>query len=213
MGGRGASSGGSGWTGGNSTLNPADIVSTTSLISEREGHTQEVDETLQTFKDIADEYGYIIDDIQLAVLKGDGASTMAYYDGSNIAINASYFDKVKMEKAYAQCVADGFHPPQGTKTALQAVASHELGHALTDAVGARMGTIKGDTASAILKEAKKQGKFSGTVADMAGRISGYAQFNPRECIAEAFSDVYCNGGKARKESQAIVSVMNKYLKS
>lgn len=213
MGGRGASSGGSGWTGGSSTLNPADIVSTTSLVSAREGYQQEVDETLKAFKDIADEYGYIIDDIQLATLKGEGASTLAYYDGSNIAINTSYFDKAKMESAYKRCVDDGFHPSQGNKTALQAVASHELGHALTDAVGAKMGAIKGDTANAILKEAKKQGKFKGTTADMAGKISGYAQFNPRECIAEAFSDVYCNGSKAHKESQAIVNVMNKYLKS
>ena len=212
MGGRGASSGGSGWAGGNSTLNPADIVSTTSLVSAREGKRQEVDETLQTFKDIADQYGYIIDDIQIATLKGDGASTMAYYDGSNIAVNASYFNKAKMESAYKQCVDDGFHPSQGNKTALQAVASHELGHALTDAVGAKMGAIKGDTANAILKEAKKSGKFKGTVADMAGKISGYAKFNPRECIAEAFSDVYCNGSKAHKESQAIVNVINKYLK-
>lgn len=213
MGGRGASSGGSGWTGGNSNLNPEDIVSTTSLVSAREGKQEEVDETLQAFKDVADEYGYIIDDIQIATLKGEGASTMAYYDGSNIAVNKTYFNKAKMESAYADCVTGGFHPSQGNKTALQAVASHELGHALTDAVGAKMGVIKGDTANAILKEAKKQGKFKGTVADMAGKISGYAKFNPRECIAEAFADVYCNGKKATKESQSIVNVMNKYLKS
>ena len=213
MGGRGASSGGSGWTGGNSTLNPADIVSTTSLVSAREGQQQEVDETLQAFRDVANEYGYIINDIEIATLKGDGASKLAYYDGSNIAINKSYFDKAKMESVYADCVKNGFHPSQGNKTALQAVASHELGHALTDAVGSKMGAIKGDTANAILKEAKKQGKFTGTVADMAGKISGYAKYNPRECIAEAFADVYCNGTKARKESQSIVNVMNKYLKS
>jgi hypothetical protein len=212
MGGRGASSGGSGWTGGNSNLNPADIVSTTSLVSAREGNQQEVDEVLQTFKDINDEYGYIINDIEIATLKGEGATTMAYYDGANIAVNKSYFDKAKMESAYQDCFESGFHPSKGNKTALQAVASHELGHALTDAVSAKMGAIKGDTANAILKEAKSQGKFKGTVADMAGKISGYAKFNPRECIAEAFSDVYCNGKKATKESQAIVNVMNKYLK-
>ena len=204
--------GGSGWTGGNSTLNPADIVETTSLVSAREGQQQEVDEVLQTFRDIKDEYGYIINDIEIATLKGEGASTLAYYDGSNIAVNKTYFDKAKMEGAYARSVEQGFHPPKGNKTALQAVASHELGHALTDAVGAKMGAIKGDVANAILKEAKKQGKFKGTVADMAGKISGYAKFNPRECIAEAFADVYCNGSKAHKESQSIVSVMNKYLK-
>ena len=205
--------GGSGWTGGNSTLSPSDIVSTTSLISAREGQQQEVDEVLQTFKDVADEYGYIINDIELATLKGEGANTMAYYDGSNIAVNQAYFNKAVMESAYARCVQEGFHPSQGNKTALQAVASHELGHALTDAVGSKMGAIKGDTANAILKEAQKQGKFKGTLADMAGKISGYAKYNPRECIAEAFADVYCNGSKAHKESQSIVNVMNKYLKN
>ena len=212
MGGRGASSGGSGFTGGNSTLNPADIVSTSSLISERGVKRQEVDEVLQTFKDVKDEYGYIINDIQLATLKGGGMDTLAYYDGSNIAINQSFFDKAIMERAYARSVQEGFHPSQGNRTALQAVASHELGHALTDAVGSKMGVIKGDTATAILKEAKGQTKFKGSLGDMAGKISGYAKYNPRETIAEAFADVYCNGNKSTRESQAIVNVMNKYLK-
>ena len=204
--------GGDGFTGGNSTLNPADIVSTTSLVSAREGNQQEVDEVLQTFRDVAEEYGYIIDDIKLATLQGEGATTMAYYDGSNIAVNQSYFNKARMESAYARCVEEGFHPSQGNKTALQAVASHELGHALTDAVGKKMTGVKGDTATAILKEAKSQIKFKGNLGEMAGKISGYAKFNARETIAEAFSDVYCNGKKARSESRAIVDVVNKYLK-
>lgn len=206
-------SGGKGsWTGGG-TLSPSDIVSTTSLVSAREGKQTEVDETLQAFRDVAEEYGYIIDDIQLATLKGKGVTTMAYYDGSNIAVNKSYFDKARMESAYTGCVEIGFHPSQGNKTALQAVASHELGHALTDAVGSKMTGIKGDTATAILKEAKKQGKLKGNLAYIASKISGYAKASPDECIAEAFADVYCNGTKAHKESQSIVSVMNKYLKN
>lgn len=214
MGGRGASSGGNGgFTGGNSSLNPADIVSTTSLVSAREGKQQEVDETLAVFRDVADEYGYVVDDIQIATLKGKGASTMAYYDGQNIAVNKTYFDKAKMESAYEKCVEQGFHPSKGNKTALQAVASHELGHALTDAVESKMSSVKGDRAIAILNEAKSQGKFKGSLGDMAGRISGYAKYNPREAIAEAFSDVYCNGKSATKESIAIVNVMNKYLKN
>lgn len=213
FGGRGASSSGGGWTRGGAGLNPNNIVSTTSLMSKRGTQQEEVDETMQVFKDINDEYGYVIEDIQLATLKGaDGATTMAYYDGSNIAINKTYFDKAKMESSYQACVESGFHPSQGNKTALQAVTSHELGHALTDAVGAKMKGVKGDPANAILKEAKKAGGFKGTLAGMAGKISGYAKYNPREAIAEAFADVYCNGKKATKESQAIVNVMNKYLK-
>ena len=97
---------------------------------------------------------------------------------------------------------------------MQAVASHEIGHALTDKVIAKMGSRLGkqDGAEAILKEAQKQAGHKGKLADMAGKISGYAKTNPREAIAEAFADVYCNGKKAHKESQAIVNVMNKYLK-
>ena len=213
MGGRGASSGGEGWTGsgGGSAI---DILDTTSLISAREGKQLEVDETLQTFKDMHDEYGYAVDDLQIATLSAKDDSVMAYYDGSNIAFNDTYFTKGVMEIAYARTVKDGYHPSQGNKTALQAVASHEIGHALTDRAIAKMGSKLGkqDGAEAILKEAQKSIGHKGKLASMASKISGYAKESARECIAEAFADVYCNGKKATKESQAIVNTMNKYLK-
>lgn len=214
FGGRGASSGGEGWTGGSGggSVNVTDVAS---LISAREGQQTEVDETLQTFKDMHEEYGYAVDDLQLVALTGSGSRTLAYYDGENIAFNQSYFDKAKMEKVYARCVDLGFHPSQGNKTALQAVASHEIGHALTDKAIAKMGGKFGkqDGAEAILKEAQKKVGHTGKLADMASKISGYAKTKPREAIAEAVADVYCNGKRATKESQAIVSVMNNYLKS
>lgn len=214
MGGRGSSSGGEGWlnSGGGTSVNPIDI---TSLVSAREGQRTEVDETLQTFKDMNDEYGYVVDDLQLATLTGADNVALAYYDGSNIAFNQAYFDKAKMESVYADTVKAGYHPSQGNKTALQAVASHEIGHALTDKVIAKMGSKLGkqDGAEAILKEAQKQVGRRGKLAKMASQISGYAKESARECIAEAFADVYCNGGKAKKESISIVNVMDKYLKS
>ena len=216
FGGRGASSGGEGWSGGGGgSVNVTDV---TSLVSAREGQRTEVDETLQTFKDINDEYGYVVDDLQLVELTGKGSRTLAYYDGSNIAFNESYFDKAKMEKVYSRCVDVGFHPSQGNKTALQAVASHEIGHALTDKAIAKMGGKfsgkfgKIDGAEAILKEAQKKVGHTGKLADMASKISGYAKVSARECIAEAFADVYCNGKKAKSESKSIVDTMNKYLK-
>jgi len=43
-------------------------------------------------------------------------------------------------------------------------------------------------------------------------VSGYAEENNAECVAEAFADVFCNGKKAKAESRAIVSVLEKYLK-
>lgn len=203
---------GGGFTGRNSTVNPANIVNPTSLISEREGKQIEVDEVLQTSKDILEDFGYVSDDMEIASFKGKDAGTLACFGGDQLIVNRAYFDKARMESAYADCVKEGFHPSQGNKTALQAVVAHELGHGLTDVVGAKMGA-KGDSATAILNEAKKSIGYKGAIGNMASKISGYAQYNPREAIAEAFSDVYCNGTKARRESQAIVNVMKKYTKS
>ena len=213
MGGRGASSGGRG--GGGGGLNPSDIVSTTDLVVQRGKKQVEVDETLEVFRDIQEEYGYTINAIELATLKGRGANVLGYYDGSNIALNQSYFDKAKMESSYKACVEAGFHPSNGNKSGLQAVVSHELGHALTDSVADKMG-IKGinkthEAATRIVNEARKQTGHRGVV-QMASKISGYAKYSNAEAIAEAFSDVYCNGKSAKRESQAIVNVMNGYLK-
>lgn len=210
FGGRGSSS--SGGFGGGGGLNPADIVSTNSFVSER--HNYDIsDDVLGTFKDVNDEYGYVINDIHIATLKGSGMNAIAYYDGANIGWNESFASSKVLNKSYADCVKSGFHPSNGKKTPAQAVASHELGHALTDAVGKKMGgglTID-QSASRILKEAKKK-TGDKTMYDVAKKISGYATHSKAEAIAEAFSDVYCNGSKAKKQSKAIVEVMDSYLK-
>ena len=211
MGGRGASSGRQGGGGG---LDPNDIISTRSLVSERENNAELVDEVLGVFRNVSDEYGYTVGDIEVAKLKPK-ANAIAYYDGANIAVNERFFNKAGLEKAYKDCVDSGFHPKKGKKTAMEAVISHEVGHALTDSVADKMG-IKGlnktdAAATRIVKEARKQTKHRGVV-QMASKISGYATYSNAEAIAEAFSDVYCNGGKARSESKAIVNVMNSYLK-
>lgn len=211
FGGRGASSGG----GGNNTGGNIEIVNTKSLISEREGQQALVDETLSVFNDVYDEYGAQVTDIQLAEL-GKGSNTMAYYDADgNIAINEKYFNSKKMEQAYADCVASGFHPSNGNKTGLQAVVAHELGHKLTHDIGAKIGA-KGwgglDTAAdKIVGEAMKASGHKG-IKSFRSAISGYAKKSNAEAIAEGFADVFCNGNKAKKESKAIVSVIDKYLK-
>lgn len=214
FGGRGARSGESGRGGGGEGLNAGDIVNTKSFMSERGNY--DADNVLQAFKDVSDEYGYIVDDIEIAELKGKGQSVLAYYDGSNIAFNQSYLKGETMTKAYDACVDSGFHPSRGNKTALQAVAAHELGHGLTDAVASKMGFTGArkidQAATAIVSEARKSTKHRGVV-QMASKISKYATYSNAEAVAEAFSDVYCNGKKARKESSAIVSVVNKYLKT
>ena len=208
FGGRGASSvsryGGGG---------AGNAISTTSLVSERETRQAIVDETLTVFRDFEDEFGTQVTDIELAKMDAAGRSTLAYYDqAGNIAFNEAYFDSAKMSKAYADCVSSGFHPSNGNKTALQAVAAHELGHRVTAEVGAKMGIhdING-AATAIVKEARKSTKHRGVV-QMASKISRYATHSNAETVAEAISDVYCNGGKARAESRAIVAVIKKYNK-
>lgn len=189
-------------------------ISTTSLISEREHKQQEVDEALGVFRDIQQRYGVIVDDIQVAVMDKKGATTMAYWDGDNIAVNQKYFDSKAITTAYDNCVKAGFHPGRGNKTAMEATIAHELGHALTAEISRKMGYGNGlDKASKnVCEEArKKQGKHRGVIM-MSEKISGYARESNAECVAEAFCDVYCNGSKAKSESQAIVNVMNKYLK-
>ncbi|MDD7470018.1 MAG: hypothetical protein PUK72_02795 [Oscillospiraceae bacterium] len=208
MGGRGASS--SGRYGGGGELSSADILSTNSFVSER--HNYDIsNDVLDVFKNVNEEYGYVIGDILVAKIKSKNKA-MAYYDGTNIGFNEAYASTKVLNKAYADCVKSGFHPSNGNKSPAEAVASHELGHALTDAVGKKMGGLDIDRASdRIVKEAKKQTGHRGVV-QMAKKISRYAAHSNAEAIAEAFSDVYCNGKKAHKESQAIVNVINSYLK-
>lgn len=208
FGGRGASSGGGG---GATGIKESDILETTSLVSQRETQRELVDDTLAVFQDFYDEYGTQLEDIELATLK-PGANALAYYSHDGvIAVNQAYFDNAKMSTAYADCVASGFHPTNGSKTALQAVVAHEIGHKLTHDVAAKLGhNDLHSAASTIVTQASKNSKLG--VKKMAASISGYAKKNHAETIAEAISDVYCNGSKASKASRAIVDVVNGYLK-
>ena len=209
MGGRGSSSGGFGGGGG---ISSADILSTTSFISERGNYQATVDDALSTLKDFGEQYDFVLDDLQMATLSADASSAIAYYDGKNMGWNEKFMDKDALDKAYESSVKSGFHPKLGNKSSVQAVASHEIGHALTAEVGKKIGTHDIDKASRqILKDAKKQTRHK-DMYSLASKISGYAKQKPAETVAEAVCDVYCNGKKARKESQAIVNVINGYLK-
>lgn len=209
FGGRGAGSGGR--EGGGGGLSESDILDTTSLISAKDANEKMAGEILGVCRDVYDEYGMQIDDLHLATLK-PGANAIAYYDGSNVGLNKTFFDDAKLESSYADCVKSGFHPSKGKRTAAEAVAAHELGHALTDKAAKKLGTHGIDaTATAIVNEARKQTKHRGVV-QMARGVSRYATHSNAEAIAEAFSDVYCNGKKAKAESKAIVNVLNKYAK-
>lgn len=199
----------SGITGG---LSENDILGTTNLLIDTKLDEVTRKEVTKTLKDFQDEYGLSYNNTRIAKLKAK-SNALAYYDGDGIAINSTYLNSKKMNDAYQRCVESGFHPSSGSKTGMEAVVSHELGHALTDMVGAKMGVKGGIDASskAIVNEARKQTSHRGVV-QMASKISGYAKHSNAEAIAEAVADVYCNGKKAKSESRAIVNVMNKYLK-
>ena len=112
MGGRGASS--SGRYGGGGGVSPADILSTNSFVSER--HNYDIsNDVLDVFKNVNEEYGYVIGDILVAKIKGKSNNTMAYYDGTNIGFNEAYASTKVLNKAYANCVSRAFTRATETK--------------------------------------------------------------------------------------------------
>lgn len=201
-----------GRAGGGGNLDPANIVSTESLVSARGKYQQQVDDVLTTAKDFTEQYGdmAILNDLQIAVLKGRDKLTMGYYDGGdNVTLNADMF-KTNFDPIYDK--GGNHNVNRGNKSAIQAVTSHEIGHALTSRIGSKIGINNIDKVSDIVvKEAVKNTKHRGVV-QMANQISRYATSSNAEALAEAVCDVYCNGKKAKSESKAIVNVMNKYLK-
>lgn len=197
--------------GGGGGLNPNDIIGTTNLLIDTDLDAVTREQVTRVLKDFQKEFGLNYNNTRIAKLK-DKANALAYYDGDGIAINSKYLDSKKMDDVYKKCVESGFHPPSGKKSGMEAVVSHELGHSLNDMVGAKMGLSLDASATRIVTEARKQTKHRGVV-QMASKISGYAKYSNAEAIAEAISDVYCNGKKARAESIAISNVVRSYLKN
>lgn len=212
--GRGSSGGGS-LPASSSGVNPKNIHNERDLVSERERKRAEVDDVLTVARGISDEYGVEVGQFILADIGGKDSGTLAYSDGENIGFNSSYFNGENMTGAYDASVASGYHPSRGSKSAMEAVASHEYGHVLTEKAAAKLG-IKSpnsmdNAAKTIVDRAMKNAKYKSSMK-MASNISGYAKSSYAECVAEAVADVYCNGSKAKAESRAIVGEINKILK-
>ena len=143
----------------------------------------------------------------------DKVSTLGYWDPSSktLALNQEYTDIDKMNQVYDAAVKSGYHPSRGNKTGTEAVAFHEMGHALTDHIAKKMGVADLDAASQkIVDAAYKAMKGTGGTKAWAGKISGYAQESYAECVAEAVADHYCNGDKACAQSKAIIKQLQKY---
>lgn len=212
--GGGYSSSRGGWDGGGGGGSPLEI---SDLVSQREGKRSEVDQVLSVMRDVQDQYGFNLD---TAVAKMDkrGANTLAYYqfDSLNpnqgyVGVNRTFFDASKINSVYDDSVKQGFHPSRGNKTGMEATVAHEMGHAITGQIAQRQGGgyfSFEKTSSQVMQNAKKKLGYKGQASDIGRKISGYGAKNPSEAIAEAFSDVYCNGRKAKRESKAVVEALN-----
>lgn len=101
---------------------------------------------------------------------------------------------------------DGYHPSIGNRTGAEAVAAHEIGHRLGEVAAKRAGISEKDI---VARAARRAGIKTN---NMAGHISKYARSNYSETIAEAISDVYCNGPKASRASKAISNELKSMLR-
>ena len=205
-GGRGGRRGGKP-TGG---VNPNDIKGTTNLLIDTDLDEITRGEVTRTLKDFQDKYGLDYNNTRIANMK-PGTGVLAYYDGEGIAINNEYLNSDTMNTVYKKSVESGFHPSNGSKTGMEAVVSHELGHAVNGIIADRMGISLDASADRIVNEAMKNTKHK-SVSTFQSKISGYAKQNYAETVAEAMADCYCNGKKARSESKAIQKVVDKYMK-
>ena len=205
-GGRGGRRGGKP-TGG---VNPRDIKGTTNLLIDTDLDEITRGEVTRTLKDFQDKYNLDYNNTRIANMK-PGTGVLAYYDGEGIAINNEYLNSDTMNAVYKKSVESGFHPSNGSKTGMEAVVSHELGHAVNGIIADRMGISLDASADRIVNEAMKNTKHK-NVSTFQSKISGYAKQSYAETVAEAMADCYCNGKKARSESKAIQKVVDKYMK-
>lgn len=183
----------------------------------RQGNEPFVDAINGSIRDVQDDFPGLMNDVEKvnsAKLGGaDAESVLGFYseDDKSVSMNENYTNINKMNAVYDAAVESSYHPGRGNKNGTQAVTYHEVGHALTDHVGKKMGAASlDDAAKQIVDNAYKNSKGKGGTKAWAGKISGYAQENNAECIAEAVCDWYCNGNKAASQSKAIMTELKKW---
>ena len=207
FGGRGASSGGAGPYGGgmdgkDSTVSVKSFHPLTSEIEKGGGgFANEIMNTRDAFER---EYGSAVKDIKLSVGTFDKPGVLGAYGNDRLIMNQKYVKNANLTKAMQS--TDGFHPSIGNKTGAEAVAAHEIGHRLGEVAAKKAGISERE----IVARAGKNVNIK--TENMAGHISKYARTNYGETIAEASSDVFCNGKKASKASKAIMAEVKKILK-
>lgn len=214
MGGRGGSSGMGGGSGEN-----VNIIETGDIWTYRHNPNNEpfVDAINEGARKIQDDFEDLmtesLNEIHVAQLGGEDKQTiLGFYErtGKLLALNANFTNIDKMNSVYDQATEQKFHPSRGNLTGTEAVALHELGHALNDHIAKKMGLDMDVAARKIFEAAYRATKGKGRYQDWAGQISGYAKKNYAETIAEAVSDYYCNGNNAHPHSVAIMRELMKY---
>ena len=206
---------------GNTKDKPVKIISTTDVWSYRHRPDNEsfVDEINMGVRNIQSDFPDImqfVKTVSAAELAGmDRQRVLGFYGQGEVALNQNYTNIDKMNRVYDAAVSSGYHPGRGDKSGTQAVALHEMGHALTDHIAQKMG-ITGpaalhQAAKRIVDAAYRATKGTGGTKAWAGSISGYAQESNAECIAEAVADHYCNGSNASAASKAIFEQLKKHI--
>lgn len=209
FGGRGASSGGDTGPFGGGMSN--DGEDTTVTVRSSHPLTQEIDkggggfanEIMNTRDAFEREYGSAVKDMKLSVGTFNKRGVLGAYGDDELVMNQKYVKNANLTDAMKN--TNGFHPSIGNKTGAEAVAAHEIGHRLGEVAAKKAGISEKDIVA-------RAGKSVGTKTEnMAGHISKYARSNYKETIAEASSDVFCNGSKASKQSIAIMNEVKSIL--
>lgn len=150
------------------------------------------------------EYGDAVKAMNLHVGTFNQPGVLGAYGNDTLIMNEKYVKNANLTKAMQN--TDGFHPGIGNKTGAEAVASHEIGHRLGEVAAKKAGISQRDIV------ARAGAKVNIKTENMAGHISKYARSNYAETIAEASSDVFCNGKNASKASRAIMAEVKSILK-
>lgn len=152
------------------------------------------------------EYGEAAKGIKLHVGTFGDKSALGVYGGDTLYMNERYVTNNNLTEAMRAGAQSGFHPSIGNKSGAAAVAAHEIGHRLGQKAAERAGVSEKEI---VARAAKRMGTRTNR---MAASISGYARTNYSETIAEASSDVFCNGSKASRASIAIMREVKNALR-